>query len=314
MKVGIIGSGMVGATSAYAIMMRKAASEIVLIDANAKRAIAEAQDIAHAVPFVAAAEVYAGSYDDLAGAKVVVIAAGANQKPGETRLNLMERNAAIMRDIITRTIAVAPEVIFLVATNPVDIITHICISIGRELGIAPTRFIGSGTTLDTARFRSLLGKLIGVDAQNVHAYVLGEHGDSEVLIWSTIDIGGVPLEDFIAFRNITFNDEIKQQIENYVRNAAYQIIEGKGSTYYGIGAAIARLVEVINRDTRAVLTISTLAEDVEGVKDVCLSLPHLISGSGDQGVLPVHLNVKEKMALKRSASLIREKVDAYLHL
>jgi len=314
MKVGIIGSGMVGATSAYAIMMRKAASEIVLIDANAKRSIAEAQDISHAVPFVAAAEVYAGSYDDLAGAKVVVIAAGANQKPGETRLNLMERNAAIMRDIITRTIAFAPNVIFLVATNPVDIITHICISIGKEFGIKPTRFIGTGTTLDTARFRTVLGNHIGVDAQNVHAYVLGEHGDSEVLIWSTIDIGGVSLEDFIAFRNIPFDDETKKSVEDNVRNAAYQIIEGKGSTYYGIGAAIARLVEVINRDNRTVFTVSTLAEDVEGIKDVTLSLPHLISGSGDMGVLPLHLNVKEKMALKKSASLIREKLDSYLKL
>jgi len=311
MKVGIIGSGMVGATSAYAIMMRKAASDIVLIDANEKRAIAEAQDIMHAVPFAAATDIYAGSYKDLKDAKIVVIAAGASQKPGETRLMLMEKNASIMKDIISKTIAVNPNVIFLVATNPVDIITHICITIAKEFGIPSTRIIGSGTTLDTARFRSLLGAHIGVDPQHVHAYVLGEHGDSEVLTWSNIDIGGVPFEDFIAFRKLEFNEEIKNKIDDGVRNAAYKIIAGKGSTYYGIAGAVAKLVEVINRDNRAVLTVSTLKEDVEGIKNVTLSLPHLIGGDGDLGVLPIRLSVKEKMLLKKSAEIIKEKIDEY---
>ena len=311
MKVGIIGSGMVGATSAYAIMMRKAASEIVMIDANQKRAVAEAHDIMHAVPFAAATDIYAGSYDDLKDAKVVVIAAGANQKPGETRLMLMEKNAAIMRDIISKTIAVAPDVIFLVATNPVDIITHICISIAKEFGIPAARVIGSGTTLDTARFRTLLGKLIGVDSQNVHAYVVGEHGDSEVLTWSNIDIGGVTLEDFVAHRKIEFNENIKANIDYGVRNAAYKIIEGKGSTYYGIGGAIAKLVDVINRDNRSILTVSTYNHDIEGIKNVTLSLPHLIGGEGDLGVLPIQLNVKEKLLLKNSAEVIRAKIDEY---
>jgi L-lactate dehydrogenase len=311
MKVGIIGSGMVGATSAFAIMMRKAASNIVLIDANEKRAIAEAQDIMHAVPFAAATDVYAGNYDDLKDAKIVVIAAGANQKPGETRLDLMEKNAAIMKDIISKTVAVNPNIIFLVATNPVDIITHICVNIAKEFGIPAARIIGSGTTLDTARFRTLLGNLIGVDSQNVHAYVIGEHGDSEVLTWSNIDIGGVQFEDFIEFRKIEFSEKIKEQIDNGVRNAAYKIIGGKGSTYYGIGGAIAKLVDVINRDNRAVLTISTFMEDVEGVKNVTLSLPHIIGGEGDLGVLPISLNVKEKMLLKKSAEIIRAKIDEY---
>ena len=311
MKVGIIGSGMVGATSAYAIMMRKAASDIVLIDANQKRAIAEAQDIMHAVPFAAATDIYAGSYDDLKDAKVVVIAAGASQKSGETRLMLMEKNASIMRDIISKTASVNPNVLFLVATNPVDIITHICVNIAKEFGIPSSRIIGTGTTLDTARFRSLLGNHIGVDSQNVHAYVIGEHGDSEVLTWSNIDIGGVTFEDFIEHRKIEFNDEIKNRIDDGVRNAAYKIIEGKGSTYYGIGGAIAKLVEVINRDNRAVLTVSLFQEDVEGIKNVALSLPHLIGGEGDLGVLPIRLNVKEKSLLKKSAQIIREKIDEY---
>ncbi len=313
MKVGIIGSGMVGATQHTQLCCSKAASDIVLIDANEKRAIAEAQDIMHAVPFAAATDVYAGSYEDLKDAKVVIIAAGASQKPGETRLMLMEKNASIMRDIISKTASVNPNVIFLVATNPVDIITHICTSIAKEFGIPASRIIGSGTTLDTARFRSLLGTHAGVDPQHVHAYVLGEHGDSEVLAWSTIDIGGVPLEDFIAYRNIEFNEDIKNKIDDGVRNAAYKIIEGKGSTYYGVAGAIAKLVEVINRDNRAVLTISALKDDVEGIKNVTLSLPHLIGGDGDLGVLPIKLSVKEKQLLKKSAEIIKKKIDEYEH-
>ena len=216
-----------------------------------------------------------------------------------------------MKDIISKTVAVNPNIIFLVATNPVDIITHICVNIAKEFGIPATRIIGSGTTLDTARFRTLLGNLIGVDSQNVHAYVIGEHGDSEVLTWSNIDIGGVPFEDFIEFRKIEFSEKIKEQIDNGVRNAAYKIIGGKGSTYYGIGGAIAKLVEVINRDNRAVLTISTFMEDVEGIKNVTLSLPHIIGGEGDLGVLPISLNVKEKMLLKKSAEIIKEKINEY---
>lgn len=311
MKVGIIGSGMVGATTAYAIMLRKAASDIVLIDANEKRAFAEAQDIMHAVPFASATDVYAGTYEDLKDSNIVVIAAGANQKPGESRLMLMEKNAAIMRDIISRTASVNPNVIFLVSTNPVDIITNICTKIAKEFGIQASRVIGSGTTLDTARFRSLLGTHIGVDPQHVHAYVLGEHGDSEVLAWSNIDIGGVPLEDFISYRNIEFDENIKRKIDDGVRNAAYKIIEGKGSTYYGVAGAIAKLVEVINRDNRAVLTVSTIKDDVEGVKDVTLSLPHLVGGDGDLGVLPIKLNIREKKLLKGSAEMIKMKIDEY---
>jgi len=311
MKIGIIGSGLVGSTAAYAIMMRKAAGEIVLIDANEKRAIAEAEDIQHAVPFAHATNVYAGSYADLKGAKIVLIAAGASQRPGESRLMLMERNASIFRDIISKVVAVAPEVIFLIATNPVDIITHISVAIGKEFGVLPTRIIGTGTTLDTARFRTLLGNLISVDSQNVHAYVIGEHGDSEVLTWSNIDIGGVPFEDFIEFRKVEFSEKAKDAIDKGVRNAAYKIIEGKGSTYYGIGGAIAKLVDVINRDNRAVLTVSTFMEDVEGVKNVTISLPHIIGGAGDMGVLPISLNVKEKSLLKKSAQIIREKIDDY---
>lgn len=311
MKVGIIGSGFVGATAAYAIMMRKAASDIILIDINEKRAIAEAQDIMHAVPFAEPVDVYAGTYNDLKDSKVIVIAAGASQKPGETRLELMERNASIMTDIISKIAEVNQKAILLIATNPVDIITHICAQIAKNFGISSSKVIGTGTTLDTARFRTLLGNYIGVDPQHVHTYVIGEHGDSEVLCWSNIDIGGVTFEDFIAHRNIDFNEEIKKTIDDNVRYAAYKIIEGKGSTYYGIGGSIAKLVDVINRDNRAVLTVSVLNEDVEGVKNVTLSLPHLIGGEGDLGSLPLRINVQERKLLRRSAEIIKNKIDEY---
>jgi len=311
MKLGIIGSGMVGSTAAYAVVMRKAAGEIVLVDANKDRAIAEAADIIHAVPFSHETDVYAGNYDDLKDCNVIVIAAGATQKPGETRLSLMERNVKILDGILSKTSVVAPDAVYLVATNPVDIITNTCVILGEKYGINRYKIIGTGTTLDTARFRVLLGKFLGVDSRNVHGYVVGEHGDSEVLTWSNVDIGGVKLEDFIAFRGIEFNEEIRNKIDNDVRNAAYTIISGKGSTYYGIGAAIAKIVDIINRDNRAVLTVSSFNEDVEGVKNLSIALPHLVGGNGIIAALPLNLSVKEKILLKQSAQIIKEKIEAY---
>jgi L-lactate dehydrogenase len=311
MKIGVIGNGLVGSTSAYAIVMRRAAGEIVMIDANEERSKAEAADILHAVPFLQATDIYSGKYEDLKDAKAIIIAAGAAQKPGETRLMLLERNAVILQKIISNALKYAPEAILLIATNPVDIITHLCAKIGAEYGLPSSKVIGSGTTLDTARFRTLLGVHLGVDPQHVHCYVIGEHGDSEVLTWSNVDIGGVPLEDFAKFRKIKFDDKIKNEIDSNVRNAAYKIIAGKGSTYYGIGAAMARLVDVINSDNRAILTVCTPVNEVEGVKDVTLALPHLIGGDGDLGALPLKLNQLEKDALKKSALIIRRKMDEY---
>jgi len=311
MKVGIIGNGLVGSTAAYAIVMRRAASEVILIDANEKRSIAEAADIQHAVPFFQATDVYSGSYEDLKGSKAIIIAAGVNQKPGETRLMLLERNAIILKSIIPTALKYAPDAILLIATNPVDIITHLSAKIAAEYGVPGSKVIGSGTTLDTARFRALLGIHLGVDPQHVHGYVIGEHGDSEVLTWSNIDIGGIPLADFVKFRKVKFDEEVKKEIDNGVRNAAYKIIAGKGSTYYGIGAAMARIVDVIARDNRAILTVCTPAENIEGINDVTLSLPHLIGGDGDLGTLPMKLNEAECKALKKSAGIIKAKINEY---
>ncbi len=312
MKVGIIGNGLVGSTAAYAIVMRRAASEIVLIDANPKRAEAEAADIHHAVPFLQPVEIYAGTYADLKGCRVIIIAAGVNQKPGESRIALLERNAAILKQIIPAALQNSPDAILLIATNPVDILTHFSAKFAALFGVPNTKVFGTGTTLDTARFRALLGTHLGVDAQHVHGYVVGEHGDSEVLTWSTLDVAGMTLKEFARLRNIDLGDDMKKSIDESVRYAAYKIIEGKGATYYGIGAAIARIVDVIGRDNRAILTICTTMQDVEGIKDVTISLPHLLGGKGIMATLPLKLNEDETEALRKSASLIKEKIDEYV--
>src|SRR5512145_756805 len=257
MKVGIVGSGMVGATAAYAMVMRGTAREIVLVDLNHARAQAEADDILHAVPFAHPVEVRAGTYEDLAGSKVVIIGAGVGQRPGETRLQLLERNAAVFRQVVPNILAYAPQAILLVATNPVDIMTHLTARYAAEQGVASNQVFGSGTTLDTARFRAQLGRRLGIDSQHVHAYVLGEHGDSEIFNWSQVSIGGIPLEHFCELRHAEVCPDDWGEIEEQVRRAAYHIIEGKGATYYGIGSALARIVEVILRDQRAILTVCT---------------------------------------------------------
>jgi L-lactate dehydrogenase len=311
MKIGIIGNGLVGSTSAYSIVMKRAASEIIMIDANEERSVSEAADIQHAIPFLDATDIYSGKYSDLKGSKAIIIAAGANQKPGESRPMLLERNAVILQKIIAGVLEYAPGAILLIATNPVDIITHLCSGIAAGFGVPSSRVIGSGTTLDTARFRALLGRHLGVDPQHVHGYVIGEHGDSEVLSWSNVDIGGIPLKDFVKFRGVEFNEKVMAEIDGNVRNAAYKIIAGKGSTYYGIGAAMARLVDIINNDNRAILTICTPVAEIEGIKNVTLSLPHLIGGDGDLGALPLRLDANERGLLKKSAQLIRDRINEY---
>ena len=255
MKVGIVGSGFVGATAAYAIVMQGVGREVVLVDKNEDRAKAEADDIRHAVPFAHPLEVRAGTYEDLAGSRVVVLCAGVGQKPGETRLQLLQRNAAVFREVVPAVLSHAPDAVLVVATNPVDVMTHLAARFAAECGVPTGRVLGSGTTLDTARFRSLLGAYCGVDAHHVHAYVIGEHGDSEVLTWSLATIAGMPLEAFARLRKIENPDSVRQDIDQKVRRAAYTIIGGKGATYYGIGSALSRIVNVILHDQRSILTV-----------------------------------------------------------
>lgn len=310
MKTGIVGSGFVGATAAYALVMRGVGREVVLVDKNAERARAEADDLRHAVPFAHPVQVEAGDYASLEGCRVVLICAGVGQKPGETRLQLLQRNAAVFREIVPRILQYAPQATLVVATNPVDVMTHMTARYAAENGAPAGRVLGSGTMLDTARFRTLLGSLVGVDSHHVHGYVIGEHGDSEVLTWSLATIGGVPLEKFCELRNVPFTTEKRAEIDTKVRRAAYEIIAGKGATYYGVGSALARLVDVILHDQRAILTVCCPMENVAGVRDVTVSLPRLVGGTGVLGTFPAPINEHEQQQLAASAGLIREAIES----
>lgn len=305
MKVGIVGCGLVGATAAYALVMSGVGREIVMVDLNRARAEAEAADISHAVPFAHGVNVRAGDYPDLAGCRVVIMAAGVGQKPGETRIQLLERNAAVFHSVIPQIFSHAPEAILVVATNPVDVMTHVSAWCAAEFGIPSQRVIGSGTTLDTARFRTLLGQYIEVDATHIHAYVIGEHGDSEVLAWSLVDVGNVPLQEFCRLKGLELDETKRQEIDDGVRRAAYRIIEGKGATYYGVGSALARITRNILSDRRALMTVCTPTAEVAGVEDVTVSLPRLVGGAGVLETFPMPLSAEEEAALAHSASIIK---------
>ena len=313
MKVGIVGCGMVGSASAFALVMRGVGREIVLVDVNPARAEAEADDIHHAVPFAHPLAVRAGGYEDLAGSRAVVIAAGVAQRPGETRLQLLERNAAVLGAVVTAILEHAPGAVLVLVSNPVDIMTHVAAHFAAARGVPATRVIGSGTMLDSARFRALLGRHFDVDPQHVHAYVLGEHGDSEVLTWSQATIAGMRLDDFAKVHGTPLGPEHQQQIDDQVRRAAYRIIAGKGATYYGIGSAVARLVDVILRDQRAVLTICCRIASVAEYAGVTFSLPHLVGGNGALATIAPSLDDVERVALGRSASVLRDAIES-LHM
>ena len=305
MKVGIVGSGFVGATAAYAMVMAGVGREIVLVDKNETRSLAEANDIYHAVPFAHPLKVTSGAYADLAGSRAVIIAAGVNQKPGESRLELLQRNAAVFRAVVPEVLAHAPDAVLVIATNPVDVMTHLAARYAKAQGVPSNRVLGSGTMLDTARFRTLLGSHLGVDPHHVHGYVLGEHGDSEVLPWSLVTIGGIPLEDFCRMRGVRFDVDQRQMIDHDVRKAAYAIIEGKGATYYGIGSALARIVDVILSDQRAILTVCTPLPE----SDVTISLPHLVGEAGVLATFQPGLPPGEEASLQASARVVRGAIE-----
>ncbi|MBU1206298.1 MAG: L-lactate dehydrogenase [Proteobacteria bacterium] len=303
MKVGVVGCGFVGSSSAYAMVLRGVASELVLIDIDKKLAQAQAEDILHATPFAAPVRIAAGDYPQLEGARAVVLACGVAQRPGETRLTLLERNARIFDQVVGRVLEHAPEAILVIASNPVDVMTLV---VSRMPGIGPGRAIGTGTILDTARFRALLGDHFGIAPQSIHAYVMGEHGDSEVPVWSSAKVGGVPLSDFAEQVGGRLTEDLKSRIDDEVRKAAYRIIEGKGATYYGIGAGIARIIRAIRDDERAVLTLSTPSNGEAGLEGVSLSLPRVLGSGGVTTTLHPVLCQKEALALRKSAETLRE--------
>jgi len=300
MKIGIIGCGFVGSSGAFAIALVGAATELILVDLNADLANAHAEDILHATPFSEPVRIAAGDYSTLKGAGLVVLACGVAQKPGESRLKLLERNVNVFQHVVPRVLEHAPDSILLIVSNPVDIMTQVVTQIS---GLPSQRVIGSGTILDTARFRTLLAEHLGLAPRSVHAYVLGEHGDSEVLAWSSGKIGGVPVIEFAEQIGRPITSEVKASIDDGVRRAAYRIIAGKRATYYGIGAGIARIAKAIRDDEGAVLTLS----NIEGVNNgVSLSLPRVLKTRGiETSIQPMLSNVEEE-ALKRSAEILKE--------
>lgn len=306
-RVAIVGTGNVGATFAYALLLSGRAAEIVLIDANRTRAEGEAMDLNHSVPFAYPTRVWAGDYADCAGAAVTVIAAGAAQRPGETRLQLVQKNTAIFKQIVPQVARHNPDGIILVTTNPVDVLTYVAWKLS---GLPAGRVFGSGTILDTARFRYLLSQHYCVDPRSVHAYIIGEHGDSEVPVWSLANIAGMRLPDFCAAHGLGCDDALLEEIFAQTRDAAYHIIERKGATYYAIATGLVRIVEAILRDQGSVLSVSSLQDDTYGVGDVYFSLPTVLDAAGVNHVIRLDLAEDEIAGLQRSARILRQTIES----
>jgi L-lactate dehydrogenase len=302
-KIGVVGTGMVGSSFAYALMIRGRASELVLVDVNPEKAAGEVTDLLHGLSFARPMKITSGDYADLSGCHVVVVAAGASQRPGETRLDLLGRNAAIFREILPEVVRHNPDGIILIATNPVDILTYVSL---QASGLPPAKVIGSGTILDTSRFRSQLGQYYNVDPRSVHAYIIGEHGDSEIPVWSLANIGGVRLQEFAPMAGKTYRQEEMDALFVQVRDAAYEIIRRKGSTYYAIGLGLVSIVEAIVGDYRSVLSVSTLMTGQHGVRDMCLSLPCVVGAGGVEEVLSLNLSEEEAEGFRASALKLRK--------
>ena len=305
-KVTIVGTGLVGMSYAYALTIKGLVREIGLINRTAARAEGEAMDLSHGLPFVKPMDIQAGGYELCRDAQIVVIAAGANQKEGETRLALAKRNVKIVEDIVPQILEHNPNPILLMVSNPVDILSHVALKVS---GLPPKRVISSGTVLDTMRFRHLLSEFYDVDPRNVHGYVIGEHGDSEVPVWSRVNIAGIPLDDYCETCGKSIEAR-KKAIENDVRTAAYDVIEKKQATYYAIGLAMIRITEAVLMNQHSVLTVGTLMQGEYGLKDVCLSLPSIVGAQGVDRVLANPLADSELHALRESARILREGLDS----
>jgi L-lactate dehydrogenase len=306
-RVAVVGVGNVGASFAFALLLSGLAAEIVLIDGNRAKAEGEAMDLNHAVPFSHPTQLWAGDFADCAGAVVTVLAAGAGQRPGETRLDLVKKNAAIWRQIVPEIARHNPDGILLVATNPVDVLTY---AAWRLSGLPATRVIGSGTILDTARFRYLLSQHFGVDARSVHAFIIGEHGDSEVPVWSSANIAGMRLPEFCRAQGLPYERAAMEQIFQQTRDAAYRIIERKGATYYAVAAGLMRITQAILRNQNTVLSVSSLIRDFHGLDDVCFSLPTVIDRGGVENVLRLELDEPEIGQLRHSAALLQKTIQS----
>ena len=297
-KVAVIGCGFVGSASAFALMQSGMFSEMVLIDADHDKAEGEALDISHGTPFARPMKIYAGGYDDIVDASIIVITAGANQKPGETRLDLVKKNIGIFKTIIPEIKKRDCKGILLIVANPVDILTYTAVKLS---GFPENRVIGSGTVLDTARLKEALGSHLQVDSRSVHAFIIGEHGDSEIAAWSSANVSGIDLNDFCEMRGHYNHHEAMEKIANDVKNSAYEIIAKKHATYYGIAMSVKRICEAIVRDEKSIMPISSMMHGEYGIEDVALSMPAIVGKNGAQGKVPISLNYDEITKLQESA-------------
>lgn len=309
-KAAIIGCGFVGSASAFALMQSGLFSELVLIDANHDKAEGEAMDIAHGLPFAGQMKIYAGDYDDIVDAAVIIVTAGAAQKPGETRLDLVNKNVNIFKSIIPEIAKRNYKGILLIVANPVDILTYTAVKLS---GLPENRVIGSGTVLDTARLKYALGEHLEVDSRSVHSFIIGEHGDSEIVAWSSTNVSGIPVNDFCELRGHFNHEEAMHRIADDVKNSAYDIIEKKGATYYGIAMSVKRICECIMRDEKSILPISSMMHGEYGISDICLSMPTVVGREGVETRVPIQLNEQEESALSVSAEQL-SKVAAQLDL
>lgn len=302
-KVAIIGCGFVGSASAFALMQSGLFSEMVLIDVDKERAEGEAMDISHGIPFAGPMKIYAGNYDDLKDVAITIITAGANQKPDETRLDLVHKNAKIMASIVSEITKREYHGILLIVSNPVDILTHVAQQVS---GYPESRVFGSGTVLDSARLKYQLGKHLGVDNRSVHAFIIGEHGDSEIAAWSSANVSGVPLHMMCEMRGHFDHDDNTEEIEETVRSSAYEIIAKKDATYYGIAMVIKRICQAIVRDEKSIFPISSRMHGEYGLDDVVLSMPAIVGAGGVETLIPISLDEKEIERLHESANTLRE--------
>ncbi len=302
-KAVMIGCGYVGAAAVFSLMESGLFSEIVLIDADKAKAEGEAMDISHGIPFVRNMKIYAGDYDDVADAAIIIITAGANQKPNETRLDLVHKNVAIFKSIIPEITKRNFGGILLVVANPVDILTYVAVKLS---GLPENRVIGSGTVLDTARLKYEVGKQLHVDSRSVHAFIIGEHGDSEIAAWSSANISGIEIEDFCEMRGHEDTDESQQEMAEKVKNSAYEIIKRKSATYYGVAVAIRRICEVIIRDEKSILPVSTVMHGQYGIEDVALSMPAIVGKNGIETKVPISLDEDEIRDLQKSANVLKD--------
>lgn len=304
MKISIIGAGYVGSTIAYTLMFGGLVSNIVLVDKNQEKALGEVMDLKHGIPFVSPVNIINGDYKDCEGSDIVIITAGANQKVGETRMDLINKNVSIFNSIISELTKYVKDAILLVVTNPVDILTYVTYKLSN---FPRHKVIGSGTLLDTARFKYLLSQELEIDTRNIHGYILGEHGDSEFAAWSTVSVAGSNIDLYCSkCKSQPMSQESKDKIFNEVKNSAYEIINRKGATYYAVALAVRRIVEAIVRDEKSILTVSSVLNGEYGISNVSLSLPTILDKNGLVSTFPVRLNDEETIKLLDSANTLKD--------